>query len=168
MRPRVGPRAFRLLINLWPAIRGTGQRVTHVASDWSELRIKLPLNWRTRNYVGTIFGGSMYGACDPHFMLLLIHRLGPEYVVWDKAASIRFRRPGRTTLYATVRVSDEEVAAIKHLLETEEKVDRTYSVDLVDADGVIHATIDKVVHVRRKDAARRAERAPEAPSTGRP
>lgn len=149
--PRVGPRAFKALINLWPAIRGTGQRVTYVAPDWSELRVRLPLNVRTRNYVGTIFGGSMYGACDPHHMLLLIHRLGPDYIVWDKSASIRFRKPGRGTLYATFRIGDEEVAEIRRLLETEEKVDRTYTVDLVDAEGRPHATVEKVVHVRRKE-----------------
>ena len=153
MPPRVGPRLFRTMINLWPAIRGTGQRVVFVADDWSEVRVVLPLNWRTRNYVGTIFGGSMYGACDPHFMLLLIHRLGDEFVVWDKSASIRFRRPGRTKLYATFRVPDEEVAAIKEALRHGPKVDRTYSVDLVDADGVVHATVEKVVHVRRKHPA---------------
>lgn len=151
MPPRIGPRAFKTLINLWPAIRGTGQRVTYVAPDWSELRVKLPLNWRTRNYVGTIFGGSMYGACDPHAMLLLIHRLGPDYIVWDKAATIRFRRPGRSTLYATVRITDEEVDEIKGLLEDREKVDRTYVLELVDKDGTLHATVEKVVHVRRKE-----------------
>lgn len=141
---------FRFMGNLWPAIRGTGQRITHVAPDWSEVRVKLPLNWRTRNYVGTIFGGSMYGACDPHFMLLLIHRMGPDYIVWDKSASIRFRKPGRGTLYATMRIPDEEVAVIKRILEEQEKVDRHYSVDLVDKEGAVHATVEKVVHVRKR------------------
>lgn len=56
----------------------------------------MPESWRTRNYVGTIFGGSLYGALDP-IMIMLIKLLGPEYEVWDKAASIRFRRPGRST-----------------------------------------------------------------------
>jgi hypothetical protein len=149
--PRLGPRSFRIIANLWPAIRGTGGRITFVAKDWSEIRIRLPLNWRTRNYVGTIFGGAMYGACDPYHMLLLIHRLGPDYIVWDKSASIRFRRPGRTTLYATMRIPDEEVTEIQRLLGSEPKIDRTYSVDLVDKDGIPHATVEKVVHVRRKE-----------------
>lgn len=80
--------------NFFPAYRGTGARITYIASDWREVRIKLPLNWRTRNYVGTIYGGSMYGAADPIYMLMLIKVLGSDYVVWDKAASIRFKKPG--------------------------------------------------------------------------
>lgn len=137
-------------MNLLPVVRGSGMRVTYIAPDWSEARIKLPLNWRTRNYVGTIYGGSMYSAVDPHYMLLLIHRLGPAYLVWDKAASIRFRRPGRATLYATVQVRDDEVEEIKRLLTETDRVDRTYHVDLVDAQGVVHANVEKVVQVRNK------------------
>jgi acyl-coenzyme A thioesterase PaaI-like protein len=146
------PRAFRHFVNLYPAFRGTGGRVTYIAPDWSEMRVKLPLNWRTRNYVGTIFGGSLYAALDPHFMFMLMHRLGPEYLVWDKAASIRFRKPGRATLTAVCRMPDAEVAEVQRLLGTEPKVDRTYSVDLVDKAGVVHATVEKVVNVRRAPA----------------
>ena len=102
------------MFNLWPCFRGTGARVTHIADDWSELRVRLPLSRRTRNYVGTIFGGSMYAAVDPFQMLMLIQRLGPEYVVWDKAATIRFRQPGRSTLTATFRVADVEVRRPPH------------------------------------------------------
>lgn len=150
MPPKVSARAFKAMINLWPAIRGTGQRVTYVAPDYSEMRVKLPLSLRTRNYVGTIFGGSMYGACDPHYMLMLINRLGPDYVVWDKAASIRFKRPGRSTLHATFRVPDEEVAEIRRILETQPKVDRHYTVELKDKDGTVCAVVEKTIHVSRK------------------
>ena len=40
--------------NFFPAYRGTGARITYIAADWREVRIRLPLSWRTRNYVGTI------------------------------------------------------------------------------------------------------------------
>ena len=99
-------RAFRWAFNFWPCYRGTGARVTYIASDWREARIRLPLSLWTRNYVGTIFGGSLYASVDPFFMIMLINILGPDYVVWDKAASIRFKRPGRSTLVATFRLDE--------------------------------------------------------------
>jgi acyl-coenzyme A thioesterase PaaI-like protein len=147
LRESLRTRLFRWAFNLWPCFRGTGARVAYIAADWSEIRVRLPLSWRTRNYVGTIFGGSLYAGVDPFYMLMLIHRLGPEFVVWDKAASIRFRKPGRSTLSATFRVDEAEVAEIRRLLREQPKVDRTYAVDLRDADGVIHAEIQKVVHI---------------------
>src|SRR5947209_4931365 len=90
---------------LYSCYRGTGGRLIYIAPDWREIRLKIPLSWRTRNYVGTIFGGSMYGAVDPIYMLMLIRCLGPGYIVWDKAATLQFKKPGRSTLYAGFVIS---------------------------------------------------------------
>jgi acyl-coenzyme A thioesterase PaaI-like protein len=131
--------------------RGTGGRLKYIAEDWSEVRLDLPLSWRTRNYVGTIFGGSIYSAVDPIYMLMLIHRLGPDFVVWDKSATIQFRKPGRETLYAKFLVSDEELGAVRAALESQRSIDRNYAVDLVDGSGTVCATIEKIIYIRRRE-----------------
>ncbi|SIR57872.1 DUF4442 domain-containing protein [Natronorubrum thiooxidans] len=144
-------RLYRLGFNLFPAYRGTGGRVTYVAPDWQEIRITLPHSWRTRNYVGTIFGGSIYAAVDPFYMMMLLKTLGEEYVVWDKEAEVRFKKPARETLYASFRLSDAELESIRAELATEgtESIDRHYTVELVDAAGTVHATVGKTVYVAR-------------------
>src|SRR5712692_2662165 len=131
--------------------RGTGGRLKYIAEDWSEVRLDLPLSWRTRNYVGTIFGGSIYSAVDPIYMLMLIRRLGPDFLVWDKSAAIQFKKPGREILHAKFMVSDDELAAIRSALESQRSIDRTYTVDLADSSGTICATVEKVVYIRRRD-----------------
>ena len=141
---------FRLGFNFFPAYRGTGGRVTYIADDWHEVRVKLPLNWRTRNYVGTIYGGSIYGAIDPIYMLMLIKILGPGYTVWDKAAGIRFRKPGRDTLFARFVLDAKEINEIKELTENERSIDRVYNMELKDAGGVVHAQIEKTIYISRK------------------
>jgi acyl-coenzyme A thioesterase PaaI-like protein len=143
-------RLARYYFNLFPAYRRTGGRVTAIAADWSAVRVAVPHNLRTRNYMGTIFGGSLYGAVDPIYAMMLIKRLGDGYEVWDKAARIEFRKPGRERLTATFRLSDEEVAAVAAAVEETGRTDRHYDVDLVDSDGVVHAHVEKTVHVRRK------------------
>src|SRR5437773_3496184 len=145
-------RWMRWIFNFFPAYRGSGGRVTYISADFHEARIRLPLSWRTRNLVGTIYGGSIYAAVDPFYMILLIKLLGPQYVVWDKAAEIRFRKPGRGTLFATVRIEEEELAAIREATAGGEAIDRTYQLDLVDRDGTPYATVRKIVYVRRKPA----------------
>lgn len=143
-------RRFRWMFNLFPAYRGTGGRVTYIADDWREVRIKLPLNWRTRNYVGTIYGGSIYAGIDPIYMLMLMKILGKNYVVWDKAAKIRFRKPGRDTLYADFLLTPDEIAEIKRLVAGERSIDRIYNVELKDKDGVVHAEIEKTLYITKK------------------
>jgi acyl-coenzyme A thioesterase PaaI-like protein len=130
--------------------RGTGARLRYIAPDWSEIRLDLPLSWRTRNYVGTIFGGSIYAAVDPIYMLMLIRRLGPDFIVWDKAATIRFKKPGRETLHTRFVVNDEELAAICTALESQRSVDRMYTVELTDPSGTICATVEKLIYVRKR------------------
>lgn len=150
-RETIRSRLVRRGFNLFPAYRGTGARITYLAPDWSEVRVKVPLNWRTRNYVGTIFGGSMYGAVDPVYMLMLIKRLGKDFVVWDREATIRFRRPGRETLYARFLLSDQEVAEIRAAApDSGDRLDRTWVVELTDAAGTVHAAVEKVVYIRRR------------------
>ncbi len=129
---------------------GTGGRPEFVAADWSEVRLRLPFSWRTRNYVGTIFGGSMYGAVDPIYMLMLIRRLGPGFVVWDKSASIQFKKPGRGTLRARFLLPDEELTSIRAALENQRSLDRTYVVDLVDDSGTVCASIEKIIYIRKR------------------
>ncbi len=150
MSESLNTRMHRWYFNFFPAYRGTGARVTYVADDFREIRVKVPLSWRTRNYVGTIYGGSMYGAVDPVYMLMLIKNLGPEYQVWDKAASIRFRRPGHDTLHARCAIDERELADIYEALAREPAIERVYDIDLTDDLGVVHATIRKTLHIRRR------------------
>lgn len=148
-----GTRLYRWTFNLFPAYRGTGAIITYIARDWREVRVKLPLNLWTRNYHGTLYGGSMYGAIDPIYMIMLIQILGKGFVVWDKAASIQFKKPGRSTLYATLVIDQAEIDAIHQELQTARSLDRVYQVDLVDKNGVVHASAEKVIYVRREESA---------------
>lgn len=140
----------RFLCNIFPAYRGTGARVTYIAADYYEVHIKLPLNWRTRNYVGTTFGGSLYAAVDPMFMLMLIKILGPDYIVWDKAASIQFKRPGKTTLYAYFKIEHHQIEEILDALVDAPFVNYTFHIDLVDNEGRIHSSVEKLLYIKKK------------------
>ena|SRR5688572_711362 len=143
-------RVSRWGFNWFPAYRFTGARIEYISADWREVRIRLPLTWRTRNYVGTIFGGSMYAALDPIHMVMLIKLLGPAYEVWDKAANIRFRRLGRNTLRATFRVQASDLETIRGIVAKDGKAEHRFTVDLMDAAGEVVASCEKMLSIRQK------------------
>jgi len=143
-------RVSRWGFNWFPAYRLTGARIEYISADWREVRVRLPLTWRTRNYVGTIFGGSMYAALDPIHMVMLIKLLGPAYEVWDKAASIRFRRPGRNTVRATFRVEANDLETIRGIVAQDGKAEHRFTVDLLDAAGEAVASCEKILSIRQK------------------
>ncbi|WP_418281462.1 DUF4442 domain-containing protein [Halorubrum sp. DTA98] len=144
-------RLWRFAYNVFPAYRGTGARVVHIGGNWQYVRVRIPYNWRTRNLLGAIFGGSLYGAVDPVYMTLLRRNLGDAFTVWDKSAAIEFLRPGRETLYAEFAVDDEEVAEIRRSLDPGESTDREYLVSIVDDEGTVYAACRKTLYVRRDE-----------------
>lgn len=139
-------------MTLWPPFIGAGIRVRRIAPDWREARVEMPLGWGNRNYFGTHFGGSLYAMCDPFFALLVLRSLPPEYVVWDKAASIEFVAPGRTTMSATFRVTDDDLAEIRRMTAAGDKHLHVFRTDVTDADGMVVARVEKIVYVRLKRA----------------
>ena len=143
---------MRMLMNLWPPFLGAGIRVTRLQPDWKEIDVEMKLRGWNRNYVGTHYGGSLYSMTDPFFMLMLIENLGSDYIVWDKAASIRFRRPGKGLVSAKFRLSDDQIQEIREALENQEKIDRTFAVEVTDESGVVIAEVQKQIQVRRKRA----------------
>jgi hypothetical protein len=109
-----------------------------------------------RNYVGTHYGGSLYSMTDPFYMLMLMENLGADYIVWDKAATIRFRKPGKGKVRAEFRLSDEQLNEIRSKLTTQEKYEPTFTVEVKDKSGEVVAEVQKVLHIRRKDAVRKS------------
>lgn len=114
------------------------------------IRVKMPLTRKNQNIVGVHFGGSLYAMVDPFYMLLLMHHLGSKYIVWDKAATIRFLAPGRSMVYADIRLNAMEVATIRELAENYAPVYRNYHLNIFDEAGVRIAEVEKTVYIRRK------------------
>jgi acyl-coenzyme A thioesterase PaaI-like protein len=150
MRKKAQALVYRTLLNAWPCLAGTGGRVTHLSEDFTRLKVELPLSWRTRNAVGTIYGGSMYASTDPFYMLMLMRLLGKSYVVWDKGCTIRFKRPAKVTLHADFHVTPEMLDDVKRAVADAGSTEFTWTVRYKDADGVVYAEFDKVLYVATK------------------
>ncbi len=149
---RLNPTRLKWVLNLYPPYWGTGISVRHISRDYRKAVVRMKMRWYNRNYVRTHFGGSLYAMTDPFFMLMLIHILGDDYVVWDKAAKIDFVKPGRGTLTATFLISDEAVADIVSRTAVGRKYLPEFSVDIVNTAGEVVARITKILYVRKKEA----------------
>jgi acyl-coenzyme A thioesterase PaaI-like protein len=144
------PAALRLGLNWFPAYRATGARLTHVSADLKRVVVRLPLKRVTKNGAGTMFGGSLYSATDPIYALLLAANLGPDYIVWDKSAAIRYRKPGREALSAEFVITDDDIAGIRSEIERNGSCDRSFTVAFHDSAGVVHVEVDKTIYVACK------------------
>lgn len=143
--------ALRRAVNLWPPFLGAGIRVQHIAPDMKSIDVEMKLRWWNANYVGTHFGGSLFAMTDAFYMLMLMANLGRDYIVWDKAATIRYRKPGKGTVRAEFRLTDAQLDDIREKLKTLPKYEPVFKVEVKDEQGTVIAEVEKLLHVRRKD-----------------
>lgn len=150
MKESLKTKIFRILMNWCPMYFGTGGKILFIASDWKKVTLQLKLNLWTYNYVGTIFGGSQFSATDPFLMVLLINILGKDYVVWDKAGSIRFVKPGQGQLKLSFEYTDAEIENIKAQVAAQGRYEFTKGADWLDQHGEVVSKVEKVVYVSTK------------------
>jgi acyl-coenzyme A thioesterase PaaI-like protein len=137
-------------MNWWPPFAGMGIRVRRIADNTREVDVEMVQRFWNTNYVGVHFGGSLFAMTDPFYMLMMLENLGPEYVVWDKAGAIRFRRPAKGTVRAEFRLTAEQIEEVRRAADTQEKVERVFAVEIKDQSGEVVAVAERTLHVRRK------------------
>lgn len=137
-------------IRFYGPFLGAGVRPVEITKDYRFIKVEMPLTFYNRNYMGTQFGGSLYAMVDPWYMLMLIKNLGPGYIVWDKAATINFRKPGQGKVTAEFTLTQEKIDEIRGIVEENKKTDARFLVEIRDESGRLIADVEKVVYVRKK------------------
>jgi hypothetical protein len=138
------------MINFYGPFVGAGVRLEKMTKDYRHARVSMKLTFYNKNYMGTQFGGSLYAMVDPWYMLMLIKNLGTDYIVWDKGATINFRKPGLGTVTAEFNLTDAHLEEIRATLMTQNKMDYIFKVEIRDTHGKLIADVDKVLYIRRK------------------
>lgn len=151
IRKKTKPLIYQFFLNVWPCLNRTGGRVIYISENFDRLKVRLKLTWRTRNLVGTIYGGSLYASTDPFYMFLLMQLLGKSYVVWDKGCTIRFKRPAQETLVADFHVTPEMLKEAHQTADAQGEHTFTWKLEYRgEKSGILYAEFDKVLYVATK------------------
>ncbi|WP_421987919.1 DUF4442 domain-containing protein [Roseivirga sp.] len=137
-------------MNFYPPYVGAGIRVKHISDDFLRAEIEMKLRWWNKNLVGTHFGGSLMSMSDPFYMLLLLQKLGREYIVWDKASSIKFKRAEKGKVTCVFEITEDLVANIKSEVETVGKKDYVLPLQITNEEGKVVCELEKTIYVRKK------------------
>ncbi len=141
---------MRRMLNFWPPFLFSGITVLEVSKDFRHAKVRLKKKMLTSNYVGTLFGGSLFAMTDPFFMMMVLKNLGKDYIVWDKRSEIEYVSPGKTTVYAEFSLADADLAEIKQEVALSGKYLRWFEVEIKSADGTVVAIVKKQIYVRAK------------------
>jgi acyl-coenzyme A thioesterase PaaI-like protein len=140
------------LYSYWPPFFFAGVSIEQVAKDLRFVRVTLKERLWNRNYVGTHFGGLLYAMVDAPYMIMVMENIGPRYIVWDKAASIKFIKPGRGTVQAIFQIDDMILDEIRQQVDQSPKgkIDYALTVDVRDQTGDVVCSVEKVLYIRKK------------------
>lgn len=138
------------LMKYWPPYLGAGVSVDYISPELDQIDVSMKMRFWNKNYVKTHFGGSLYSMTDPFYMLMLMERLGRDYIVWDKAATINFKKPGKGKVYAKFHLSEEQVNQIKFDVAEKKKVYPVFEVEVKDERGDVVCLVTKTLYVKLK------------------
>jgi hypothetical protein len=141
---------FKILFNYSPMYKRTNARLISVSEDLHKVKIKISLNYKNKNYMGTMFGGSMLSATDPIYMIQLLQILGDDYVVWDKATNIRFKKPANQHSYALFAFTSDEIIQIKEDVATKNEIDLLKTLTIESNSNQIFAVVEKTIYISTK------------------
>lgn len=141
---------FKTMFNIAPMYRRSCGRLTYVSADILQVDIKIPLTIKNRNYVGTMFGGSLFAATDPICMIQLLQILGKDYVVWDKRSTIHFKRPANETAYASFIFSPEEIHQIKKEVQEQGELDIVKTIAITNKNEMVFSEVEKTIYISSK------------------
>ena len=142
---------YKKLLNWYPPFLGAGIRLKKVNEKGTSYLVEMKLRWYNRNVYGTHFGGSLYAMCDPFFVFAAYAYFGDEYILWDKSASIQFKRPGKGTVRALFEISDERLEAMKTEVDTEGKKTFHFTAEVKDQKQQVVAIVEKEIYIRKKN-----------------
>ena len=138
------------MMNTWPPFLFAGIRILEISPDYRRARVKLMKKTFNTNYVGTLFGGSLFSMTDPFFMIMTMKNLGEKYIVWDKRGEIEFVSPGKATVYGEFQITDEDLEDIRKNVADIGKYLKWFEVELKTAEGVLVAIVKKQIYFRAK------------------
>lgn len=129
------------------------QRIWVIKFDkgFTGVHVKISKSFLNINYNRTIFGGTIFSASDPFFALLfdqVLQRRGLKCRVWLKSAEIKYLKPGKSSLYFTISLSEEQIIEAETTLNTVGKFIKAYPMNIFNSEGVLCATVINEIYIR--------------------
>jgi acyl-coenzyme A thioesterase PaaI-like protein len=137
------------LLELYPPFVPMRIKVLEISDNWRAVRILLPLNARSRNPGGVMFGGWQAALADP-IAALACARVFPGYSVWTRAMTISFDHGGNSDLEMRFSLTPEQEKVVRMELERDGRSTPTFEYAYVRKDGVRCTLIRNTVAIRPK------------------
>ena len=140
---------IKFVLNIFPPLLFNRIVLKEISDDFLEMKVVLKRTLFNVNFHKTIFGGSIFSACDPYFPIMYYHIFKEKkLIVWVKNAEIQYLSPATTTLNLNFKISNDQIEKIKNGLKRDGKYEIQNEVFAIDKKDNICAQAKINVYLR--------------------
>jgi len=142
---------IKFVLNIFPPLLFNRIVLKEISDDFLEMRVVLRRALFNINFHKTIFGGSIFSACDPYFPTMYYHifaNKNRKLIIWLKSAEIQYLRPADTSLKLHFKITKEDVALAEKALDKVGKIEIWHNVEAINKKGIVCAKAKMLVYLR--------------------
>ena len=143
--------AIQFVLNIFPPLLFNRIVLKEISDDFMQMRVVIRRSLFNINFHKTIFGGTVFSACDPYFPTMYYHifaKKNRKLIIWLKSAEIQYLRPADTSLKLHFIITKEDILLAEKTLDKEGKFEIWHDVEAISKNGIVCAKAKMLVYLR--------------------
>lgn len=142
---------LKTVLNLFPPLLFNRIVLKKISDDFSEMNVVVRRALFNINFHKTIFGGTIFSACDPYFPTMYYHifaNKNRKLIIWLKSAEIQYLKPADTSLKIHFIITKNDIKLVEENLNKKGKYEIWHTVEAINKNGIICAKARMLVYLR--------------------
>ena len=143
--------AIQFVLNIFPPLLFNRIVLKEISDDFMQMRVVIRRVLFNINFHKTIFGGTIFSACDPYFPTMYYHifaKKNRKLIIWLKSAEIQYLRPADTSLKLHFIITKEDILLAEKTLDKEGKFEIWHNVEAISKKGIVCAKAKMLIYLR--------------------
>ncbi len=143
--------AIKFVLNIFPPLLFNRIVLKEISDDFMQMRVVIRRALFNINFHKTIFGGSIFSACDPYFPTMYYHiftNKNRKLIIWLKSAEIQYLHPADTSLKLYFKITKEDISLAEKALDKIGKFEVWHNVEAINKKGIVCAKAKMQVYLR--------------------
>ena len=139
------------MLNIFPPLLFNRIVLKEISDDFLEMKVVIRRSLLNINFHKTIFGGSIFSACDPYFPTMYYHifaKKNRKLIIWLKSAEIQYLKPADSTLKLHFKITKDEIQLAEETLNEKGKFEIWHTIEAINKKGVVCARAKMQVYLR--------------------
>ena len=144
-------RILRFVLNIFPPLLFNRIVLKEISDDFLKMKVVIRKSILNMNFHRTIFGGSIFSACDPYFPTMYYHifaNKNRKLIIWLKSAEIKYLKPADSTLKLHFKITKDEIQLAEEALNEKGKFEIWHTIEAINKKGVVCARAKMQVYLR--------------------